>query len=599
MSAALPAGGARPLPPYAPAAAGVLTAAAPPTRSPRVVVDVPGPAPTLYGIGAVARVRVVDIVEQLPGRWGGLVAGENRSRVLEPLLRLVSPGLRAQVRAALSGAGPAAAVESLLGREAFSAGAFAVWSGRDVHSALAARDPSRLSAPALFVTAKAPGLPSTMAALNAWDADRRMLQLGAGSPVPFPVPWSKSPGILLRNAYGGVVAGSAPEGGARVRANLMIGPVPPVPFSDRITGPLAGALRAAAVGAEVGNAATIVGTGVATRGASAKLAPFQAMVGRAIAASLNAGGAVAEHSTLYAGPAWHVNATGDMAGIQTLLRGERWRAGDVVVNVAGRSVLPADPLALVRALAPKGASAGPPVTGASRAPAAAPALQSLRAGLSPYDLAIAQAGRAMVSPRGAPAQATRNEGIPALRIAQSQVELAAKLGLLDREGGEAYFRALPATVQQHLRERFPDLASGAGGRTGRPPMYGWLSDIQRQGGPRNAAQAAFVDAIAQGFVKAQRASGRDVLGEWVRGSGARGAPLPRAAALEAAEPARLESLEAWLRARFGSNGLGLNFGWTRADGRPLIDGGGPLARPPGVDLPPDAWRALNRAWLGR
>jgi hypothetical protein len=573
-------------------------AAAPATRTPRVVVDVPGPAPTLYGIGAVARVRVIDIVGQLPGRWNELVAGENRSRVLEPLLRCMSPGLRAQVRSALSGARPAAAVESLLGREAFSVGAFAVWSGKDVHAALAARDPRRLHAPSVFLTVKAPGLPSTMGAVNAWDPDRRMLQLGAGSPVPFPVPWSKSPGILLRNAYGGVAVGSGPDGGSQVKANLLIGPVPPVPFSDRLTGPLAAALRAAAVGVEVGNAAAIVGTGVATRGASTKLAPFQAMVGRAIAASLNTGGAVAEHSTLYAGPAWHVGVTGDMAGIQTLLRGDRWRPGDVVVNIAGRSVLPGDPLALARALSPTGPSAAPSHTGASDAPAAAPALHALRAGLSPYDLAIAQVRRATASPAGAPGHTPRNEGVPALRIAQAQVELTAKLGLLDREGGEAYFRALPTTVQQHLRERFPDLTTAGGGRTGRPPLHGWLSDIQRQGGPRNAAQAALVDAIAQGFVQAHRASGRDVLGEWARG-GARGTPLPRAAAHEAAEPARLESLEDWLRTRFGSNGLGLNFGWTRADGRPLIDGGGPLATPPGVDMAPDAWRALNRAWLGR
>ena len=431
---ALPAGGARPVPTYAPQAASAVAAAAPATRTPRVVVDVPGPAPTLYGIGAVARVRVIDIVGQLPGRWNGLVASENRSRVLEPLLRCMSPGLRAQVRSALSGAGPAAAVESLLGREAFSVGAFAVWSGKDVHAALAARDPRRLPAPSVFLTAKAPGLPSTMGAVNAWDPDRRMLQLGAGSPVPFPVPWSKSPGILLRNAYGGVAAASGPDEGSQVKASLMIGPVPPVPFSDRLTGPLAAALRAAAVGVEVGNAAAIVGTGVATRGASTKLAPFQAMVGRAIAASLNTGGSVAEHSTLYAGPAWHVAVTGDIAGIQTLLRGDRWRPGDVVVNIAGRSVLPGDPLALAGALSPTGPSAAPSRTGASDAPAAAPALHALRAGLSPYDLAIAQVRQATASPAGAPGHTPRNEGVPALRIAQAQVELTAKLGLLDREG---------------------------------------------------------------------------------------------------------------------------------------------------------------------
>jgi hypothetical protein len=600
---------------------------APAAARPRAVVELPGPAPTLYGIGFVARARIEDLVGVLPGGWGELASIQGRARVLEPMLRGVGPQIRSQVNQALTTSNPAASLQALLGKEFFSAGVFAVVPAPALHGAAARRDPGALPPPSLFVTYAGPGVPGTIAAVNAWDPDRRFVQAGIGRPVRFSVPWSQTPAVLMRNAYGGAVVDPR-SGAGQVRANLLLGTLLPVPFGERVTKAVAGALKTSALAVQAGNVVGIGAQAVATRGASTRWAGFQMLVAQTIATGLRTGGAVVDRSTLYGGPAWHASVSASGEGLSALLQGERWQPGEVVVKVAGRSFPVGDPAALGRALQQRvGGSAEQqraqrPANGGDPARAAANTLDALRAGVSPYALAIAQA-RAGAGAGKPYAAGLRNGGIPALAVANAQVELAAKLGLQDsaaalaaRTAGrsaaprpdraadwaDTYVAALPAPVRTHLQRKYPALMRAADHGTASPGLHRMLTDIHRQGGPRNATQAGLVGAIAQGFMEAHRQSGRDVLGDWVRGAAARGgrtASLPVAAAHEAAEPRGQDALEPWLKARFGSNGLGLNFGWTRVDGAPLIESKATTAPPPGVTQDPASWRAENRAWLQR
>jgi len=594
---------------------------------PRAVVELPGPAPTLYGIGFVTRARIEDLVGLLPGGWAELASAQGRSRVLEPMLRGVGPQVRSQVNQALSTSNPAASLQALLGKEFFSAGVFAVLPASALHGAAARRDPAGLPPPSLFVTYAGPGVPGTIAAINVWDPDRRFVQAGIGRPVRFPVPWSQTPAVLMRNAYGGVVVDPR-SGAGQVRANLLLGTLLPVPFGERLTKAVAGALKTSALAVQAGNVVGIGAQAVATRGTSTRWAGFQTLVAQTIATGLRTGGAVIDRSTLYGGPAWHASVSASGEGLGTLLQGERWQPGEVVVSLAGRSIPVGDPAALGTALQNlvSGPAAPPrapiPSQIGNPARAAADTLNALRAGVSPYALAIAQA-RAGTGAGKPYAAGLRNAGIPALAVANAQVELAAKLGLQDsaaalaartagpggapRSGraagwADTYVAALPAPVRTHLQRQYPALMRAADDGSASPRLHRMLADIHRQGGPHNATQAGIVGAIAQGFLEAHRQLGRDVLGDWVRGAavgGGRAAPLPVAAAHEAAEPPGQDALEPWLKARFGGNRLGLNFGWTQASGAPLIESKSTAAPPPGVTQDPARWQAQNRVWLQR
>ena len=67
----------------------------------RLTIEVPGPTPTLYGIGAVVRLKIADLVDVLPGKWSELISPRSRSQILDPILRLLPASKRQQVLAAL------------------------------------------------------------------------------------------------------------------------------------------------------------------------------------------------------------------------------------------------------------------------------------------------------------------------------------------------------------------------------------------------------------------------------------------------------------------------------------------------------------------
>jgi len=218
-------------------------------------------------------------------------------------------------------------------------------------------------------------------------------------------------------------------------------------------------------------------------------------------------------------------------------------------------------------------------------------VNALRQGLSPFALALALS-------QTRPAVAQSSWSIPALRIAADQIELAVRLGLATRwvplgsraapEGlehgrpglpdwGLSDLHALPEPLRGLVARRLESPWGSWHGQAHRTPAHPMLARIRAQGGPSNAAQAALITAIAQGFIDGETAS----TGEAV-------SPRGKAA-----------GLTQWLRSRFGRNGLGLDFGWTGADGCRLIDGDGPLVLPRGVASDVASWRIENRAWLLR
>jgi hypothetical protein len=309
----------------------------------RLTVEVPGPTPTLYGIGAVVRLKIADLVDVLPGKWSELISPKNRSQILDPILRLLPASKRQQVIAALGKNGAAAEVERLLGGELFSAGAFAVWSGKDMHAAIASGNLKRLPSPALFLSLKAPGQYSAMMATKLWGNDTRGLQLGGGSPTTLKIPGVAQPAIVFRNIYGGLTRKTAPDADPQVKGNVLIGVMPQVPFSQQVLGLLGAGLRSAAIGVDVTGVAGAVGAAALTRGATVKtgLTGLQLLLARAASTALRAGGAVADRTTLYGGPAWSITATGPADNVSRLLHGEPWGRGDTVLRVAGKNFQPA------------------------------------------------------------------------------------------------------------------------------------------------------------------------------------------------------------------------------------------------------------------
>jgi hypothetical protein len=309
----------------------------------RLTIEVPGPTPTLYTIGAVVRLKIADLVDVLPGKWSELISPKNRARFLDPMLRLLPASKRQQVIAALGKKSAAAEVERLLGGELFSAGAFAVWSGKDVHAAVFSGNLKRLPSPALFLSLKAPGQYSAMMATKLWGNDTRGLQFGVGSPTTFKIRGSSQDGIVFRNIYGGVTRQTAPGAAAQLKANVLIGAFPPVPGNQRAMGLISTFLRTAAIGVDVTGVAGAVGAAALTRGATVAtgLTGLQVLLARAASTALRAGGAVADRTTLYMGPAWSITATGPADKVSRLLHGEPWGRGDTVLRVGGKDFQPA------------------------------------------------------------------------------------------------------------------------------------------------------------------------------------------------------------------------------------------------------------------
>lgn len=327
----------------------------------RLTIEVPGPTPTLYGIGAVVRLKIADLVDVLPGKWSALISPKNRSQILDPILRLLPASKRQQVLAALGKNGAAAQVERLLGGELFSAGAFAVWPGKDMHAAITSGNLSRLPSPALFLSVKAPGKYSAMMATKLWGTDTRGLQFGAGSPTTLKIPGVAQPAIVMRNIYGGVTrkpapGKPAPGAAAQLKANVLIGVLPPVPFSQQLMGLIGTGLRNAAIVVDVTGIASAAGGAVLTRGATVKtgVTGLQLLLARAASTALRAGGAVADRTTLFAGPAWSITATGPADNVSRLLHGEPWGRGDTTLRVAGKDFQPASWLDAIGKLAPFG-----------------------------------------------------------------------------------------------------------------------------------------------------------------------------------------------------------------------------------------------------
>ena len=326
-------------------------------QAPRLTIEVPGLTPTLYGIGAVVRLKIADLVDVLPGKWSELISPRNRSQILDPILRLLPASKRQQVFAALRQNGAAAQVERLLGGELFSAGAFAVWSGKDMHSAVFSGNLKRLPSPALFLSLKAPGQYSAMMATKLWGNDTHGLQFGAGSPAPLKIRGSSQDGIVFRNIYGGVTRQTAPGAAAQLKANVLIGIMPQVPFSQKVMGLLVAGLRTAAIGVDVTGIAGAAGGAVLTRGATVAtgLTGLQLLLARAASTALRAGGAVADRTTLYWGPAWSITATGPADNVSRLLYGDPWGRGDTVLRVADKEYFqPASWPAAFEKLAPFG-----------------------------------------------------------------------------------------------------------------------------------------------------------------------------------------------------------------------------------------------------
>lgn len=325
-------------------------------QAPRLTIEVPGPTPTLYGFGAVVRLKIADLVDVLPGKWSELISPKNRSQILDPILRLLPASKRQQVIAALGKNGAVAEVERLLGGELFSAGAFAVWSGKDMHAAVFSGNLKRLPSPALFLSLKAPGQYSAMMATKLWGNDTRGLQFGAGSPVPLKIRGSSQDGIVFRNIYGGVTRKTAPGAAAQLKANVLIGAFPPIPGNQQAMGLISTVLRNAAIGVDVTGIAGAAGGAVLTRGATVAtgLTGLQLLLARAASTSLRAGGAVADRTTLYWGPAWSITATGPADNVSRLLHGEPWGRGDTVLRVGGMNFQPASWLDAFGTLAPFG-----------------------------------------------------------------------------------------------------------------------------------------------------------------------------------------------------------------------------------------------------
>lgn len=272
------------------------------------------------------------------------------------MLRLLPASKRQQVIAALGKNGAAAEVERLLGGELFSAGAFAVWSGKDVHAAIASGNLKRLPSPALFLSLKAPGQYSAMMATKLWGNDNRGLQLGGGSPTTLKLPGVAQPAIVMRNIYGGVTRKTAPGAAAQLKANVLIGVLPPFPFSQQLMGLIGTGLRNAAIGVDVAGVAGAVGAAALTRGATVKtgLTGLQLLLARAASTALRAGGSVADRTTLFAGPAWSITATGPADNVSRLLHGEPWGRGDTVLRVGGKDFQPASWLDAFGKLTPFG-----------------------------------------------------------------------------------------------------------------------------------------------------------------------------------------------------------------------------------------------------
>lgn len=223
---------------------------------------------------------------------------------------------------------------------------------------------------------------------------------------------------------------------------------------------------------------------------------------------------------------------------------------------------------------------------------------ALRQGLSPFALALAQTRHAVAAGATARGTLSLSWGIPALRIAADQIELAARLGLASpwvplgsrvlpqgiehgRPGlanwGLSYLQALPARLRGFVTDRLESQWGSRCGRVHRAPAHEMLTRIHAQGGPSNAVQAALVATIAQGFIDAE---------------------TPPVGGMDASQGEPV-ALAAWLHSRFGGNGLGLDFGWTRGDGARLIDGDGPLEVPWDLSSDAQSWRIENRAWLLR
>jgi hypothetical protein len=323
------------------------------TPAPRFVLEVPGPTPTLYGIGAVIRLGIAELVEQLPGKWSSLALPKHRRLILDPLLRLLPSSKRQQISAVLEKNGAAAQLESLLGTEIVSFSAFAVWSGKDIHAAITSGNLGRLPSPMLFLNVKPPGAYSAMAATKLWGNGNHGLQLGGGIPTTVRIPGLAQPAIVMRNIYGGVTRKQDPNETPRVmlRANMLLGVLPPVPFSRESMGLISTGLRRAALAVDVAGVAGAVGGAVLSRGTSVKagLTSLQLLLVRAASSALRAGGSVADRTTLFAGPAWSITATAPVDKISMLVRGEL-SGQDTVLRIAGKNFQPASWLGVITEL---------------------------------------------------------------------------------------------------------------------------------------------------------------------------------------------------------------------------------------------------------
>ena len=148
---------------------------------------------------------------------------------------------------------------------------------------------------------------------------------------------------MFRNIYGGLTRKTAPDADPQVKGNVLIGVMPQVPFSQKVMGLLVAGLRTAAIGVDVAGVAGAVGAAALTGGATVKtgLTGLQLLLARAASTALRAGGAVADRTTLYGGPAWSITATGPADNVSRLLHGEPWGRGDTVLRVAGKDFQPA------------------------------------------------------------------------------------------------------------------------------------------------------------------------------------------------------------------------------------------------------------------
>jgi hypothetical protein len=297
------------------------------TQEPRFVLEVAGPNPTLYGVGAVIGLRFEELIDQLPGKWDALVEPRFRKMILDPLLRLLPPGKRQQIMAALGKEGAAASLQALLKQEIVSVSAFAVWSGKDMAAAITRRNLDSLPSPMLFLNVKPPGPYSAMVATKLWGEGTHGLQIGGGMPTTLPIPGMTKPAIVMRNIYGGVTQkqglNNTSPAKPMVKANMLLGLLPSVPFSHEFMGLLGMGLRSAALSVEAAGLAGAAGVAVLSRGTSLRtgLAGFQLLLARAVSSVLRAGGSVLSRTTVYAGAAWSITATAPADQISRLVTG--------------------------------------------------------------------------------------------------------------------------------------------------------------------------------------------------------------------------------------------------------------------------------------